>query len=370
MSLKSFATLLAITLVAVLAAAWITVTRDVGSGLRGDGAIMFPGLADRVNDVRTIKVIRADYTSTLESRESGGKIAWSLKERYGYPVPIEIVRAVAAGMAQLRQVEAKTARPRLYGRIHVGDPRADKKAKGALVELYDGSNQKMAELIVGLDKGGVLSVGDIYVRRPAEERAWLARGKVAVPDKQVGWLNQMIVEVDLPRVRETTLNVPGEKPLRVFKNTSDDRDFTLEGLPKDRELKELFGAEDISRAIQNLAFEEVTRDSDIGFDYAATPRTRHVTFDGLIVDVWAREKDGKLWVAIKARPDPAPKDQAKVDAARIAADVAKINGVVGGWAYTLNDFETKNLNKTMASMTQPRDGGAAKAPAKKDAKGQ
>lgn len=358
MSLKSFATLLVITVLAVIGATWITVSRDTGSGLRGDGTLMFPGLADRVNDVRTIKVTRSTFVSTLESTEKDGKLAWSLKERFGYPVPIEIVRAVAAGMAQLRQVEAKTSRPQLYGRIQVDDPK-NKGAKGALVELFDAKGTMMAELIVGLDKGSVLSIGDIYVRRPGEDRAWLARGKVPVPDKQVGWLNQMIVEVDLPRVRETTLFVPGETPLRVFKNTPDDRDFILEGLPRDRELKELFGAEDISRAIQNLAFEEVTRDTEIGFDYATTPRARHITFDGLIVEVWAKENGGKLWVAIKARPDPQPKDPAKVDAAKVAADVAKINGTTGGWAFTLNEFETKNLNKTMTNMTQPRDAAPA-----------
>ena len=36
--------------------------------------------------------------------------------------------------------------------------------------------------------------------------------------------------------------LPGQKPLRVFKKSTDDRDFTIEGMPKDRELKELFGA--------------------------------------------------------------------------------------------------------------------------------
>ncbi|MGE0653754.1 MAG: hypothetical protein AB7P12_18710, partial [Alphaproteobacteria bacterium] len=348
MSVRSFAILFAVAMTAALIAAWITIARDTGSGLRGDGTVMFPGLAERVNDVRTIKAVRGGFTSTLEGKEIDGAVAWSLKERDGYPVPIEIVRAVAAGMAQLRQIEAKTARPRLYPRIHVDDPKAGKDSKAALVELFDAKGESMGSLIVGLDKAGILSVGDIYVRKPGEERAWLAHGKVPVPDKQVGWLNQTIVEVDLPRVRETTLFVPGEKPLRVFKKTSDDRDFTLEGMPKNRELKDLFGAEDISRAIQTLTFEEVDRASDLGFDLSSQPRARHVTFDGLIVEVWAKEVEGKLWVAVKARPDPEPADPAKVDTAKIEAEVKKINGVTDGWAYTLNDFETRNLKKTMS----------------------
>ncbi len=359
MSPKSFAILFAITLIAVLAAVGITVTRDTGSGVRGDGTLMFEGLIARVNDVATLKVTRGGEVSTIESTLKDGARQWYLKEKNGYPVPVEIVRAVAAGVAQLRAVEAKTARPALYGRLKVGDP-TKKNSKGALVELFDAKGAKMAAIISGLDKSGYFDIGDVYVRRPDEDRAWLARGKVPVPDKQVGWLNQMIVEVDLPRVRETTLNVPGQKPLRVFKKTDDDRDFTLEGMPKGYELKELFGAEDISRAIQQLSFEDVKPLSEIGIDLSATPRAHHVTFDGLIVDVWAKDVGGKLWVAVKAQADPAPKAPKKVDKAKVEKDIAKINGTTHGWAYTLNAFETKNLRKTMAGMIQPV-GGATKA---------
>jgi hypothetical protein len=354
MTPMSFAKLLVITLIAVLAATWLTIVRDTGSGLRGDGTLMFEDLATRVNDVARIKVTRTDGVSTLESAVKDGKRQWSLKELYGYPVPIEIVRAVAAGAAQLRLIEAKTARPNLYGRLHVNDPKTNG-AKGALVELFDTKDSKMAELIVGLDKGGFIGISDVYVRRLNEERAWLARGKVPVPDKPINWLNTMITEVDLPRVRETTLYVPGQKPLRVFKKNEDERDFTLEGMPKDHELKELFGAEDISRSIQQLAFEDVQLAAKIGFDFTGTPRTRHTTFDGLIVEVRAKEVGGKLWIAVKARPDPAPKEPKKVNAAKITKEVAKINAITSGWAYVLNPFETKNLNKTMANMTQSKD---------------
>ncbi len=361
MSSKSFAGLLIVTVIAVVAAAWIMMTRDVGAPARGEGVLAFPELADQVNSVRKIEVVQAGRTSTLEGTDKGGKTQWSLKELYGYPVPIEIVRAVAAGMAQLRLVEPKTVLPELYHRIHVVDP-GKKESKGALVTLYDPKGTKMASLIVGLDKGGMLSVGDVFVRRPDAARAWLAHGKVPVPDKQVGWLNQTIIEVDLPRVRESTLYVPGQPPLHVYKKHQGDQDFILEGMPKGYELKELFGAEDIARSIQTLTFEDVKPMSAVGLAYEGQPRLRHVTWDGLIVEEWAKEVDGKLWVALRARPDPSPEDPKKVGKDKIAKEVAKINGVAGGWAYTLSTFETKNLNKTMASMTQPKAG--TQAPAK------
>ena len=67
MTPMSFAKLLVITLIAVLAATWLTIVRDTGSGLRGDGTLMFEDLATRVNDVARIKVTRTDGVSTLES---------------------------------------------------------------------------------------------------------------------------------------------------------------------------------------------------------------------------------------------------------------------------------------------------------------
>jgi hypothetical protein len=365
MSPRAFVALLVVTVIVAVAAAWITVARDTGTGVRGEGTLMFEGLAGRVNDVRRIVVTRADGPSTIESAEKDGELSWSLKELYGYPVPFEMVRGVAAGMAQLRAIEPKTARPALYGRIHVNDPRREKDAKGALVELYDSKGASMASLIVGLDKGGLFGVGDIYVRHPGEERAWLARGKVPVPEKRVGWLNQMIVEVDLPRVRETTLYVPGEEPLRVYKNNPDERDFLVEGMPEDHELKEIFAAEDIARSIQSLAFEDVRPGAEIGFDFSATPRARYVTFDGLVVETWMKESGGKKWIAVRARANDEPAPVDKVDKDKVAAEIARINAVTGGWAYTINEFETKNLSKTRADVIRPKGAGKP-APAKPD----
>ena len=172
----------------------------------------------------------------------------------------------------------------------------------------------------------------------------------------------MIVEIDLPRVRETTLFTTGDKPLRIFKKAERDQDFIVEGMSEDHELKELFGAEDISRSIQNLAFEEVRPAKEIGIGVTGTPRVRHVTFDGLIIEGWMKTVGKKRWFTFRARPNPAPLEGEKVEAAKIAEEVAKISRVNGGWAYTISKFETKNMFKTLDSLIQLKPG-AKPAPA-------
>jgi hypothetical protein len=162
------------------------------------------------------------------------------------------------------------------------------------------------------------------------------------------------------------LALPGEKPLRIFKKAESDQDFTLEGMAKTRELKELFGAEDIARAIQNLAFVEVRPQTELGFDFSQAPRTRYVTYDGLIIENWVASVGKKHWAAFRARANPTPEKGDKVDAAKRDKEILKINTVTKGWAYTINPFETKNLLKTMKSMTQPKPGSTpVTAPAKK-----
>jgi hypothetical protein len=129
------------------------------------------------------------------------------------------------------------------------------------------------------------------------------------------------------------------------------------------ELKELFGAEDISRSIQNLGFIEVRPNKKIGIETKTTPHVRHVTFDGLIIEGWMKTVAKKRWFTFRARANPKPLAGDKVDTKKIAEEVAKINRVNTGWAYTISDFETKNMLMTMAGLIQLKPG-LKPAPAK------
>ena len=98
MNPKSFLVLLVTTIVFAFAAGSVIVSRDSGTGVRGEGRIMFPGLMTKVNDVRRVKVTRGTGSATLVGTAKDGKVTWTLKELYGYPVPLISVRAVAASL--------------------------------------------------------------------------------------------------------------------------------------------------------------------------------------------------------------------------------------------------------------------------------
>jgi hypothetical protein len=119
MNPRSFLTLLVITLGFAIGAGWVIVSKDTGTGVRGEGRVMFPGLVAKINDVRRVKVTRGTGTSTLIGTEKDGKLICNLKELYGYAGPLVSVRAVAAGLAQSAAIEATTTRPAKYKKIRV-----------------------------------------------------------------------------------------------------------------------------------------------------------------------------------------------------------------------------------------------------------
>ncbi|HSR54795.1 MAG TPA: hypothetical protein VLN73_01040, partial [Alphaproteobacteria bacterium] len=74
MSPKSFLALALITLVFAAGAAWMVATQDTGTGVRGEGRILFPDLVTKVNDVRRVKVTQGTGTSTLVAEEKDGEV--------------------------------------------------------------------------------------------------------------------------------------------------------------------------------------------------------------------------------------------------------------------------------------------------------
>mgnify|MGYP003983876533 FL=1 len=177
MTPKSFLTLLVLTITITAAAFWVTISSDSGTGIRGDGRILFPDLATQVNDVRRIKITRASGTSTLVATTTkDGKVNWALKELYNYPAPLVSVRAVAAGMASIAVIEAKTNRAAKYLKIRVEDPAkhtGKKNSHASRIELFNAKDEKISDLIVGLEKPTLSGPGQLFVRKPGDDRAWL-----------------------------------------------------------------------------------------------------------------------------------------------------------------------------------------------------
>jgi hypothetical protein len=243
-------------------------------------------------------------------------------------------------------------------------------ARSTRLEAFAGDTQ-LADIIVGRTKNALGGQESLYVRRPDEDRAWLAKGKAEMPSNRIGWVNNEVLVVDLPRIEHATLNKPAKGPrVRVFKKTKDERDFTIEGMPADYEVKDIFGADDVARVVQQLSFEDVRPADKLKIDTAAQPWAEFVTFDGLKIELWLHEAEGKNWVALRAAsapiapapPPPAPSsDPAATEAAAtadkpldVAAQIKTINERVTPWVYAIPSYENGNLRKTLDDLIQKK----------------
>ncbi|MGE5539603.1 MAG: DUF4340 domain-containing protein [Gemmatimonas sp.] len=354
MTRRAFTILLVLTVISAAAATVVTIRGEGTTAPLTKPEIVFPGLTQRLNDVARVEIVRAGEKTTLKREGQGENAPWVLVEAANYPGKIDRIREALIGIAQLETVEPKTRLPDHYSKLDVEDP-SQAGAKGARVTLFDGANKQLADLIVGKPKLGGGSQDALYIRRPDEARAWLARGKVYIPENRYGWVDTNMLTVDLLRIKRATINQPGKPPLSVFKNDPSERDFTIENQPPNSEIKDIFGAEDIARIVQSVNFEDVKPASEMDVPTDGTPWGEFWTFDGLKISLWMREVDGKGWVAYQASAAEGATPDEKVQ-----AEIADLNKRLSPWRYQLGSFEYNGLHKTMADLVEIKK---AEAPA-------
>src|SRR4051812_14193257 len=105
MSPRSFAILAGATAVALVLAVVAVTGRQTPTSAEPVSQALFPGLIDHVNEVRTVRI---RSSQAILNVEAAGKGQWTLKERDGYPVEADKVRALVLAVANLQLVEAKT----------------------------------------------------------------------------------------------------------------------------------------------------------------------------------------------------------------------------------------------------------------------
>lgn len=358
MTRRLFSVLVVLAAVFAAAAIAVTVERQGATASETKPEIVFPGLTARLNDVMKIVAVRDGETATLVRKGTGEDAPWFLVEAGNYPGKMDRIRQALIGMGALETIEPKTKLPNHYAKLQVEDP-SKKGAKSGRITLYDSAGKVMADLIVGKPKFSPSGIDAIYIRRPNEDRAWLARGRVDVPESRYGWVDTNVLTVDLRRMKKATLNEPGKPSLTVYKNKPDDRDFTVANQPPGTDIKDIFGAEDIARTVQSVNFAAVKPASEMAIPTEGKPWGEFWTFDGLKISVYMKDENGKGWVAFVA----SPAEDAKVDD-KVKTEIADINRRLSPWRFELGDFEYKELHKTMQDLVEPKQA-AADQPAPK-----
>jgi hypothetical protein len=321
---------------------------------------VFPALKDWIAGATKLVVTSPGGTIVTLSRTApaqGGDAGaipiagWGLADKGGYPVLDTAIRPVIAGLMALRTVEAKTERPKLYDRIDVEDPAtAGKEAKSRLLELDDGNGANIVKLIVGRHRPDPLGGADtMYIRKPEDERAWLAQPAFDLPADELSWVDKKIAEIDPDKIKSLTITPAGGPPLVLEREKPDDK-LVIRDLPKGATTRSETPGADVAAGFRFLDLLDVRHAAEVTAPPTGTADV--VTFDGLSATVsFYDQPAGGPWLEITAKGEG--------DAAKQADEIDKRTK---GWAYRVTGERAKLLQSKLADLLTPEPAKPAEAP--------
>src|SRR4051812_48401023 len=309
MNQKTLIGLAAAALVAIVIAFAVNRSNQPRSegGRESETAYFVPALKDHVNDVEKVVITGADNktVATLTRGENG----WSIAEKNGFAADTGKLREFLLKLADAKLVEQKTSNKEKYATLGVEDV-ADKDAKGVEIEL--GGLEKPVKVIIGNGN----QHGGTFVRRAGEAESWLASGTLTIDKKAENWLRKDLTDVAAARVASVDITRPDGKTVRLAKAAEGDANFKLADIPKGREAGSDYAINGPASMLGGLKFDDAVPAKDA--PPAEKPlKARFATFDGLVVDVTAWEKDGKDYAQLSASEDE------KAASAHVDAEQAK-----------------------------------------------
>lgn len=345
---------LAIAAVAAVGGAIYVSNGNQGPARRAEiGQRLFPEVADRGEQIRTIVISRKDGTFRIARQDD----QWVVPDKSKYPASVDKVRRLLVGLAELRALEAKTSSPTSYPALEVENVDAPD-AKSVQVALQDAGGATQFSVIVGKSYyGRGAGTEGVYVREAGEAQAWLAQGRVSVDRDPVAWLERAVLSVPRERVRSVTIKASG-KPVTVNRATAADKDFALAGLPADRKAK-TYEVNAVGGAFESLELDDVRPAAELNFSNG-NPVTEAATFDGLRVTASFAEQDGATWARFAAKfeapPEPVKAEgETKLKSAdEVQKEAEAINARVGGWAYKLPTYKVETLRRKLDDLLEQK----------------
>ncbi len=339
MKLK-FTLALAVAGAVILGGGWYTSrTSAPERGEVSAGALMFPNLAPNLQNAARLEITSKGKTLVIARP---GEI-WGVAAQGGYRVQLPKLREMLTGLTELRIVEPRTTDPEQFARIGLDDP-TKPESSASLLRVLDGAGKVIVEVITGhrrmRTQGNVPE--SIYVRRPGENRSFLAEGRLAVDADASAWLDRDIMNIANTRIASVTVT-RGEAVLELVRTEGK---LTLRS-PADAGALDDFKLEEVARALETLTFTEVKEAKDIPGEKIGTGR--FVTSDALTITATIFRAGSDIWAQFDTTGTDATADEA-----------AKLATRLRGWAYQLGAWKEKAITPSLADL-QPTPPPAAPA---------
>jgi hypothetical protein len=331
--------LAAATAVLVALAIAALATGDRGVSRAAAGVRAFPSLAAKLGDVGSVSVVRNGSTLTLV-RDGD---SWLVTEKGNYSANAAKISQVVLAMADLELIEPKTQKPDLYSRLEVEDPA---KGKSSLVSIKDKSGAVLAEMIVGKKRYDRLGAGNdgVYLRKPDDSQAWLARGSLDPSGDISSWLERRIIDISEKQIAKVVMTQADGTKL-VIDRPAPDAKFTVEDAPANAKFKSESTIAGPAAALEGVDLEDVRPATELPVPDKDVVMAAFTTFDGLTVDIRLIERDKTNWIALSASGSGAAEAEAK-----------KIDEKVSPWTYAIPVYKANLIKSKLADLLEPAKG--------------
>lgn len=371
MTSRKLSILAIVAVIAVLAGLWLASRQTSPPSL--ESAALYPDLKQELGAITAVRIVKAGGTPALDLQR--GDNGWTVAERNNYPADEAKLRKLITSLTEAKVLEEKTSNPESYAALGVEDI-TNAAAGGVQIEL-DGPKQPI-KLIVGKQAQGTQSQ---YVRRAGEPKSWLVNKSIDTSSSADQWLRKEVIDVSADRVQSAEVTIEKSKPYSAVKKTRADEDFTVEGLPKGKQLSSPSAADNFATALAGLTLSDVKAASEVTDPPSARATIR--TFDGLVAEATGWKKDDKHYVALKTSYDAALADKFKVatadtekkdaagtdgdkkDAAansegappvdkpadpNVADESTKVNAQLNGWVYEIPAYKYEAIFKPVDEL--------------------
>jgi hypothetical protein len=269
--------------------------------------------------------------------------SWLVADKDNYPANAAKIGQVVLAMADLTLIEPKTQKADFYPRLEVEDPG---KGKSSLISVKDKSGTSLAEAIVGKRRYDRLGGGNdgVYLRKPGDPQAWLARGSLDPPKETSSWLERRILDIPEKRIAKVTLTQADGTKL-VISRPQPDAKFAVEDAPADAKFKGDTTTAGPAMALETMDLDDVKPSNELPIPDKDVVTASFATFDGLAVNIRLVDRDKTSWIAISASGSGEAEAEAK-----------KIDEKVSRWTYAIPLYKANALKTKLADLLEAAKG--------------
>lgn len=277
--------------------------------------LFLPGFAESAQRATRIEIIGANGAFAVVQSGQG----WVLPDRGNYPADFDEVRRTLISLAQLTTIAPKTRRPDWLTHLGLATP---PKGNGTQITVKDAAGAVLAQLITGNSEelGDPSGATGLFVRRPGENTAWLARAVFATHGDISAWLMKRTVDIGPARLKSVTVLPASGAGFTVGRATPNDP-VGLEGAPPTAQPDAQL-INEIGFAVATLSVDDVRPAGSVDFTGAA--RVIATSFDGLSVQFELAQRPDGVWARINASATGAAAQEAAAANARAAGWVFKL----------------------------------------------